>query len=91
MQITLAPGHRRAKLLTNCVSDRFGDGPDTPARVRGRIARAGDREAEFVDRLDDETIDLAIRGVRELERRWLELPPGATLRLAWPLRRDVFA
>jgi len=27
----LTPGHRRAKTITNCVTNRRGDGPDTPA------------------------------------------------------------
>ena len=51
----LTPGHRRAKTITNCVANRWGDGPGTPA------------------------------GVRDLEQRWLAVPPGGTLRLCWPL------
>jgi hypothetical protein len=41
--------------------------------------------------VDDETIALAIRGVRDLEERWMAVPPGGTLRLFWPLPRDFFA
>src|SRR5580704_10276097 len=71
--IWLTPGHRRAKTITNCVANRWGDGPDTPARV------------------DDQTISLAIRGVRALDQRWLAVPPGGKLSLCWPLAPDFFA
>ena len=27
----LTAGHRRAKTITNCIANRWGDGPDTPA------------------------------------------------------------
>ena len=87
----LTAGHRRAKLITNCVSNRSTDGPDTPAGVRARIARANDTAAdELVGPLDDATIAAAIRGVQELARQWKDLPPGATLRLSWPLPPDMF-
>jgi hypothetical protein len=36
----LTPGHRRAKTITNCVANRWGDGPDTPSGVRDRAAGA---------------------------------------------------
>ncbi len=82
----LTAGHRRAKVLTNAVANRFGDGPDTPAGVRKRVARSGDRSAEdFLSRVDDDTIAEAIVRAGELLRRWAELPPGETLRLSWPL------
>jgi hypothetical protein len=88
----LTPGHRRAKTITNCVTNRWGDGPDTPAGVRGRVARANDPSLQdLLARVDDETIAMAIRGVRDLERSWMAVPPGGTLRLFWPLARDFFA
>jgi hypothetical protein len=88
----LTPGHRLAKTITNCVVNRWGDGPDTPAGVRDRVARQNSRPPQdLLARVDDETIDLAIRGVRELMHRWMEVPSGGTLRLSWPLRRDFFA
>ena len=34
---------------------------------------------------------VATRDVRDLEERWIGVPPGATLRLSWPLARDFFA
>lgn len=82
----LTAGHRRAKAVTNCVANRFGDGPDTPRGVRDRAA--GYREsdvAELLDGLDDDTIAGAINAVRDLLRRWAAVPPGGTLRLTWPL------
>jgi hypothetical protein len=88
----LTSGHRRAKTITNCVTNRWGDGPDTPAGVRDRVARANDSSLhDLLARVDDETIALTIRGVRDLERRWMAVPPGGTLRLSWPLARDFFA
>jgi hypothetical protein len=88
----LTPGHRRAKTITNCVANRWGDGPDTPRGVRDRVARADDPSlADLLARVDDATIALAIRGVRDLEQRWLAVPPGGTLRLSYPLPRDFFA
>ena len=85
----LTPGHRAAKSATNAVTNRFGDGPDTPAGVRARLA---EDESEAIralcERVDDEVIAAAIHGVREMERRWLDLRPGATLRLHWPLSRQ---
>ena len=42
----LTDGHRRAKVLTNAVANRFGDGPDSPAGVRERVARSGEHSAE---------------------------------------------
>lgn len=82
----LTPGHRRAKTITNCVTNRWGDGPDTPAGVRDRITRAGDPSLQdLLARIDDDTIAMAIRGVRDLVGRWVALPPGGNLRLSWPL------
>ena len=34
--------------------------------------------------------DLAIWGMRDLQRRWVAVPPGGTFRLSWPLARDFF-
>jgi hypothetical protein len=88
----LTPGHRRAKTITNCVTNRWGDGPDTPAGVRDRVARANDPSLhDLLARVDDDAIALTIWGVRDLERRWVAVPPGGTLRLSWPLARDFFA
>ena len=88
----LTPGHRRAKTITNCVTNRCGDGPDTPAGVRDRAARQNDSSPQdLLARVDDQTIAMAIRGVRDLEQRWLAVPPGGTLKLCWPLARDFFA
>ena len=88
----LAPGHRRAKTITNCVTNRWGDGLDTPAGARERVARANDPSLQdLLTRVDDETIATAIRGVRDLERRWLAVPTGGKLTLVWPLARDFFA
>ena len=88
----LTPGHRRAKAITNCVANRWGDGPDTPAGVRDRAARENDQSLDaLLARVDDQTIALAIRGVRDLEQRWMAVPPGGTLRLSWPLAPGFFA
>jgi hypothetical protein len=88
----LTPGHRRAKTITNCLTNRWGDGPDTPRGVRDRVARAGDPSlAGLLARVDDATIAMAIRGVKHLEQRWMVVPPGGTLRLSWPLPRAFFA
>jgi hypothetical protein len=88
----LTPGHRRAKTITNCVANRWGDGPDTPAGVRDRAARQHDPLLDdLLAGVDHETIALAIRGVRDLEERWIGVLPGGTLRLSWPLSRDFFA
>jgi hypothetical protein len=66
--------------------------PDTPGRVRDRAARQNDPSLrDLLARVDDQTIAMAIRGVRDLEQRWLALLPGGTLRLCWPLARDFFA
>jgi hypothetical protein len=88
----LTPGHALAKTVTNCVTNRWGDGPDTPAGVRTRLTREGGQPARaLLDQLDDETIWMAINGVRELEHRWIAVPPGGTLRLTWPVPRTFFA
>jgi hypothetical protein len=87
----LTPGHRRAKTITNCVANRWEDGPDTPAGVRDRVARANDPSlADLLAQVDDTTIAMAIRAVKELGQRWVAVPPGGTLRLSWPLPRDFF-
>jgi hypothetical protein len=46
---------------------------------------------DLLARLDDQTIAAAIRGVRDLEQRWMTVPSGGTLRLSWLLSRDFFA
>ena len=91
-EMWLTPGHRRAKTITNCVTNRWGDGPDTPAGVRDRVARENDPSLEdLLARVDDKTIAMAIWGVRNLEQRWMTVPPGGALRLSWPLAPDFFA
>jgi hypothetical protein len=88
----LTPGHRQAKTITNCVVNRWSDGPDTPAGVRDRVARENSQSLEdLLARVDDETIAMAIRGVRDLTQRWMTVPPGGKLRLSWPLSRDFLA
>jgi hypothetical protein len=87
----LTPGHRVAKSATNCVTNRWGDGADTPGGVRERAARQDNPAlTDLLSRVDDETIMLAIRGVRDLEQRWMAVPAGGKLTLSWPLRRDFF-
>jgi hypothetical protein len=85
----LTAGHRRAKTITNCVANQWGDGPDTPRGVRERAARHQDPAAAgLLDRIDDDTIALAIAEIRGLLRRWAHVPAGGTLRLSWPLARQ---
>lgn len=87
----LTHAHRLAKTVTNCVTNRWGDGADTPEGVRTRVAQEDDPAArELLARVDDETIATAIRGVRELEQRWVDLPAGGALRVSWPLPRAFF-
>lgn len=82
----LSTGHRAAKVITNAVVNRGGDGPDTPAGVRERLAGRGTPEVEAVlSRVSDDTIATAIEGVRIVQQRWLAIPAGETLRLSWPL------
>jgi hypothetical protein len=90
-EMWLTPGHRRAKTITNCVVNRWGDGPDTPGGVRDRVARENDPSlADLLARVDDETIAMAIWGVQDLEQRWTTVPPGEALRLSWPLAPGFF-
>jgi len=57
----LTPRHRRAKTITNCVANRWGDGPDTPSGVRDRAARQHDPSLDdLLAVIDDETIAMAI-------------------------------
>jgi hypothetical protein len=86
----LTPGHRGAKAITNCVTNRWGDGPDTPAGVRERVARESSPPLDdLLAQIDDETIATAIRGVRDLQQRWMAVPPGGKLSLSWPLRPEA--
>lgn len=88
----LTPGHRRTKAITNCVVNRWGDGPDTAAGVRERTAREDDQALQdLLGHVDDQTIVAAIQGVRDLEQRWMALPPGGSLRLSWPLNATFSA
>ncbi len=82
----LSDGHRRAKVLTNAITNHFGDGPDTAAGVRERVARAGDEGAVArLAEIDDARLEAAIAEVREVLAHWANLPPGQPWRLAWPL------
>jgi hypothetical protein len=85
-------GRSSSGAITNCVVNRWGDGPDTPAGVRDRAARADSPSLEdLLARVDDETLALAIRGVPDLVQRWTAVSPGGKVRLSWPLERDFFA
>jgi hypothetical protein len=87
----LTPGHRLAKTITNCVVNRWGDGPHTPGGVRNRAARENSQPLqELLGRVDDEMIATAIRGVQDLVQRWMAVAPGGKLKLSWPLRREFF-
>jgi len=79
------PGHLVAKAAVNAVLNRWSDGPDTPAGVRARLRCYGPEAAALAGQLDDETIRVAVAGVRRLYREWSALPVGGTLRLTWPL------
>ena len=79
------PAHVVAKAAVNAVLNRWGDGPDTPAGVRGRLRRTSPDAAELAARLDDEAIRVAGAGVQRLYREWASLPVGGTLRVTWPL------
>jgi hypothetical protein len=79
------PAHKIAKAAVNAVLNRWGDGPDTPDGVRGRLCRGGTREAALAARLSDEELRLAAAGVRHLYREWAALPVRGTLRATWPL------
>ena len=86
----LTPGHRTAKVLTNAVTNQFGDGAGTPAGVRDRVARSGDTRAqELLSSVDDAAIAVAVAAVGTLMRRWGDVPPGGALRLSWPLPLPV--
>ncbi len=81
----LSAGHRAAKTATNAVVNRWRDGPDTPAGVRARLdCEDNDAIRTLLDQVDDDTIASAIHWVRELERRWVTIAPGGTMRLTWP-------
>ena len=79
------PARTVAKSAVDAVVNLFGDGPDTPAGVRGRLRRASPAAAGLAARLGDEDIRVAAAGVRRLYRDWAELPVGGTLRATWPL------
>lgn len=82
----LSEGHRVAKRVTNAVVNHFGDGPDSPQGVRARLMRySSPAISDLLGRLDDDTIELAIVGVRRLYEIWRRTPPGEALRLTWPL------
>jgi hypothetical protein len=88
----LSASHRLAKAATNAVVNRWNDGPDTPAGVRARLAREADPAVnDLLARLDDGTIDAAIRGVRRIYSLWTGTQPGATLRLDWPLSESLLS
>jgi hypothetical protein len=70
----LTPGHRRAKAVTNCAANRFGD-----------VACPDPDAAALLDGVEDDAIAHAITAVADLLERWDRVPPGGTLRLSWPL------
>ncbi|MBO0803124.1 MAG: hypothetical protein J2P25_08630 [Nocardiopsaceae bacterium] len=74
-----------ARAAVTAVVNRWGDGPDTPDGVRDRMRAHSPEAADLADGLDDESIRVAVAGVRRVYRRWRALPPGGTLRLSWPL------
>ena len=57
--------------------------------VKGEEADADYRQrmASLLGRLDDETIALAISGIRDLAAAWARLPAGGIRWLEWPLPR----
>lgn len=79
------PGCALAKAAVDAVVNRWSEGPDTPDGVRDRMRASGPDVADLADRLDDETIRVAVAGVKRLYREWNFLPPGGALRLTWPL------
>ena len=83
------PAHTVAKAAVNAVLNRWGDGKDTPAGVRARLAGYGREAAELAERLSDEEIRIAAAGVRRLYREWAALPIGAALRVTWPLHDSL--
>jgi len=87
----LTEGHGRAKVVTNCVLSAIATRTATPAEIRRRLAACGDAAIDaLLERVDDETIALAIRGVADLRQSWNVLPVGGVLRLTWPLPRSRF-
>ena len=83
------PAHTVAKAAVNAVLNRWGDGKNTPAGVRARLAGYGQEAADLAERLSDEEIRIAAAGVRRLYREWAELPIGGTLRVTWPLHDSL--
>jgi hypothetical protein len=74
------------------VTNRWGDGLDTPAGARERVARASDPSLQnLLTRVDDRDDRHGYPGRADLERRWLAVPTGGKLTLVWPLARDFFA
>jgi hypothetical protein len=80
------PGYAAAKAAADAVVNRWGVGPDTADGVRDRMRGHSPEAADVADRLDDETIELAVAGVRRICREWSTLPVGGALRVTWPLR-----
>ena len=66
--------------------------PAPPAGVRDQVALESDPILEdLLAQVDDQTIAVAIRGVRDLGQCWMAVPPVGTLRLSWALAPDFFA
>jgi hypothetical protein len=80
------PGHAVAKAAADAVVNRWGAGPDTPDGFRDRMCGHSPEAADLADRLGDETIELAVTGVRRICREWSALPVGGALRVTWPLQ-----
>ena len=81
-------GRRRSR---NCVTTG-GVKAGHPGRGPGLGPRQPDPSlGHLLARVDDETIAVAISGVRNLQQRWMAMPPGGTLRLSRPLPPGFFA
>lgn len=84
----LTTGHRRAKAVTNCVTNPAAAGGEAVAFVRQRLAALAVSDpavATMLSRLDDQTIEVAIDRAADLRQQWIDLPVGSALRLQWPL------
>jgi hypothetical protein len=82
------PAGVRSRMLAHPVPKRD---KRAPQRAEADAADHLRRMRELAGRLDDETIQLAIDGVRRMFSVWSALPPGQSLRLGWPLPADAIS
>ena len=75
----------------NLVKAKGAGARDRAGRVTDRLGKHDAEAADLLKDVDDETIASAIRGARDLERRWFDVKPGGTLRLSWPLNPDLIS